>query len=113
WLLAIVRNACYSRLKQDALRAKETAFDEELHSPEAEAVNPETLLEQVRDSEALRRAIEDLPAQFREVIVLRELEGLGYKEFAEVAEVPIGTVMSRLARARERLALSTSSHRES
>jgi RNA polymerase sigma factor (sigma-70 family) len=103
WLLAIVRNTCYSRLKRGASREDETEFDDEIHSPESEAANPEVLLEKSRNSQTLRHALEELPEEFREVIVMRELEGMGYKEIAEVAGVPIGTVMSRLARARERL----------
>jgi RNA polymerase sigma factor (sigma-70 family) len=103
WLLAIVRNTCYSRLKQGTIRERETEFDDELHSPEIETANPEALLERSRESETLRHALEELPEEFREVIVMRELEGMGYKEIAEVAGVPIGTVMSRLARARQRL----------
>jgi RNA polymerase sigma-70 factor (ECF subfamily) len=101
WLLAIVRNTCYSRLKRSVAREQETEFDDELHSPGSEAADPEALLERGRDSETLRRALENLPEEFREV--MRELEGMGYKEIAEVARVPIGTVMSRLARARKRL----------
>ena len=103
WLLAIVRNVCYSRLKRGARREIETEFDDEIHSPEAEAANPEDLLERSRDSETLGRALEELPEEFREVVVMRELEGMAYREIAEVAGVPIGTVMSRLARARKRL----------
>ena len=115
WLLAIVRNTCYSRLKRAKSRGVESEFDDEIHSTEAEAANPEGLLERSRDSAALRQALEDLPAEFREVIVMRELEGMAYKEIAEVAEVPIGTVMSRLARGRKRLQqlLSASPPRES
>ena len=103
WLLAIVRNTCYSRLKRGAMRGQETEFDDEIHSSEIETANPESLLERSRDSEALRHALEDLPEEFREIVVMRELEGMTYKDIAEVAEVPIGTVMSRLARARKRL----------
>jgi RNA polymerase sigma-70 factor (ECF subfamily) len=103
WLLAIVRNACYSRLKRGARRELETEFDDEIHSLETEAANPDDLLERSRDSETLGRALEELPEEFREVVVMRELEGMAYKEIAEVAGVPIGTVMSRLARARKRL----------
>jgi RNA polymerase sigma-70 factor (ECF subfamily) len=115
WLLAIVRNTCYSRLKRAKSRGVESEFDDEIHSTEAEAANPEGLLERSRDSAALRQALEDLPAEFREVIVMRELEGMAYKEIAEVAEVPIGTVMARLARGRKRLQqlLSASPPRES
>ncbi len=103
WLLAIVRNACYSRLKRGARREMETEFDDEIHSLETEPANPEDLLERSRDSETLGRALEELPEEFREIVVMRELEGMAYKEIAEVAGVPIGTVMSRLARARKRL----------
>jgi RNA polymerase sigma-70 factor, ECF subfamily len=111
WLLAIVRNTCYSRLKRSAGRQDETEFDDETHSPESATTNPEALLERSRDSEALRRALEELPEEFREIIVMRELEGMGYKEIAEVAGVPIGTVMSRLARARKRLQRALSAAR--
>jgi len=103
WLLAIVHNTCYSRLKRGAIREKETEFDDELHSPATEMTNPEAWLERSRDSETLRQALEGLPEEFREVVVMRELEGMAYKQIAEVAGVPIGTVMSRLARARKRL----------
>ena len=103
WLLAIVRNTCYTRLKRGARREMETEFDDEIHSPATEAANPEVLLERGRDGETLSRALEQLPEEFREIVVMRELEGMAYKEIAEVAGVPIGTVMSRLARARKRL----------
>jgi RNA polymerase sigma-70 factor (ECF subfamily) len=103
WLLAIVRNTCYSRLKRGTIRENEIEFDDEIHSLETQATNPEALLERSRDSETLRRALEQLPEEFREIVVLRELEGMAYKEIADVAGVPIGTVMSRLARARKRL----------
>ena len=103
WLLAIVRNTCYSRLKRSAGRENETEFDDEIHSVEGETANPEVLLQRGRDSKALRHALEELPEEFREVVVMRELEGMGYKEIADVAGVPIGTVMSRLARGRKRL----------
>ena len=103
WLLAIVRNTCYSRLKRGSMRANETEFDDEVHTPDAEQADPARLLDQAADSAALRCALEALPEEFREVIVMRELEGLAYKEIAAVAGVPIGTVMSRLARARKRL----------
>jgi RNA polymerase sigma factor (sigma-70 family) len=115
WLLAIVRNTCYSRLKQGTRREQETEFDDEVHRPETEAVNPEALLERSRNTETLRRALEELPEEFREVVVMRELEGMAYQEIADIAEVPIGTVMSRLARARKRLqqALTAPPRRES
>ena len=90
-------------LRRSSGRENESEFDDEIHSPESETANPEVLLERSSDSEMLRHALEELPEEFREAIVMRELEGMGYKEIAEVAGVPIGTVMSRLARARKRL----------
>ena len=115
WLLAIVRNTCYSRLKRGALRANETEFDDEVHTPEMETANPERLLERSRDSQAVNQALEELPEELREIVVMRELDGMAYKEIANVAGIPLGTVMSRLARARKRLqkALTAAPEKES
>ena len=104
WLLAIVRNTCFSRMRSGRARQSDAEFDERAHGIEEETANPERLLLRSRDQAALHRALEALPPEFREVIVMRELEGLSYKEIADIAELPIGTVMSRLARARKRLA---------
>lgn len=101
WLLTIVRNACYTG--RHRMREKTIAFDEEVHDVEDEAPGPEDLLLQRASGRALADALALLPAEFREALVLRELEGLSYKEMSEVTELPIGTVMSRLARARQRL----------
>lgn len=103
WLLTIVRNACYTWLQQNRAQKLTTSFDEEIHSIECDASNPEALLIEMADNQLLRQALEELPVEFREVIVLRELEGMSYKEIAGVADIPLGTVMSRLARARKRL----------
>jgi RNA polymerase sigma-70 factor (ECF subfamily) len=103
WLLAIVRNACYTWLQRKRVRQPATVFDEEIHSGDAAAVTPVTLLLQDEDKQAVHRAVEELPVDLRLVIVLRELEGMSYKEIAAIADIPMGTVMSRLARARERL----------
>ncbi len=103
WLLAIVRNTCFTWLQQNRAPGPTAEFDEETHSAESAAATPETLLLQTANTELVRQALEELPAQFREVLVLRELEGLSYKEIADVAGIPIGTVMSSLARARKRL----------
>ena len=100
WLLAIVRNTCYDWLRKNRSGDSSTPFDEELHTPLAQSATPEHSLMRHVDRETLRGALAALPPAFREVIVLRELEGLSYKEIARVADVPIGTVMSRLARAR-------------
>ena len=103
WLLSIVRNACYDWLRRSKALDAATEFDEELHSAESDSVSPEALALQVADSRRLEQALEELPQAFREVLVLRELEGLSYKEIAEVVSIPIGTVMSGLSRARRRL----------
>jgi RNA polymerase sigma-70 factor (ECF subfamily) len=104
WLLTIVRNTCYSKLKRNRLQEQQTTtFDDELHGREIEASSLDIALIQSLDAAMVQRAVEALPEEFREAIVMRELEGLSYKEIAEVTEVPIGTVMSRLARARARL----------
>jgi RNA polymerase sigma factor (sigma-70 family) len=103
WLLAIVRNACYTALQKKRLRQPATSFDEEIHSVDPGAATPVALLLRKEDKQAIHQAVEELPVDLREVIVLRELEGLSYKEIAAIADIPIGTVMSRLARARQRL----------
>jgi RNA polymerase sigma-70 factor (ECF subfamily) len=84
------------------VRKLATEFNEEIHSEGCEALNPETLLLQHADTQLLEQAMNHLPDRLREVLVLRELEGLSYKEIAEVVGVPMGTVMSTLFRARER-----------
>lgn len=101
WLLQIVRNTCYTWLEKNRPAELVTEFNEEVH--QVSSANPEKLLSQSADRERLMRAIESLPLRAREVIVLRELEGYSYKEIAEIAAIPIGTVMSTLARARGRL----------
>jgi len=104
WLLAVVRNTCYTWLRQNrASELLQSGDGEDIESIEGGGDDPEESLVQSDERETLRRAIEELPAEFREVIVLRELEGMSYREIASVASVPVGTVMSRLARARRRL----------
>jgi RNA polymerase sigma-70 factor (ECF subfamily) len=103
WLLAIVRNTCYTWLQQNRGRETMASFDEEIHTIENEASNPAKLVLKSDDREMLKQALEELPVEFREVVVLRDLEELSYKQVAEIANIPLGTVMSRLARARERL----------
>ena len=103
WLLTIVRHTCYTWLRQHRAHELTTEFNEETHSVEHDT--PETLLLARADTQLLRQALEALPVEFREVVILRELEGLSYKEIAGIADIPVGTVMSRLARARKRLEL--------
>jgi RNA polymerase sigma-70 factor (ECF subfamily) len=100
WLLAIVRNTAYTWLKKNRPHILVSLSDEELADVEDASAAPEF---QNADAAVLRAAVEELPVEFREALVLRELEGLSYKEIADVAQVPLGTVMSRLARARRQL----------
>ena|SRR6478735_4190387 len=103
WLFAIVRNTWYSRVSRRANLAEATPLDSARDERPDVALDPEERLLQQHTVALVRAALEQLPADFREVIVLREFEGLSYKEIAAVVRVPIGTVMSRLARGRERL----------
>jgi RNA polymerase sigma-70 factor (ECF subfamily) len=99
WLLAIVRNTAYTWLKKNRPKAIVSIEDADL----AEIEDPGAPAFERADSAVLRAALEEMPAEFREALVLRHLESLSYKEIAEVAGVPVGTVMSRLARARQHL----------
>ena len=103
WFLAIVRNTCYTWLRQNKSLVLVSAFDDNLYLNESEAPDPETSQVLKSESEMVMAAVEQLPLEFREVIVLRELEELSYKEISLLLNIPIGTVMSRLARARKRL----------
>ncbi|HYL73769.1 MAG TPA: sigma-70 family RNA polymerase sigma factor [Bryobacteraceae bacterium] len=101
WLLTVVRNTCYTWLQQN--RRATTPLDDEMPELDSTQSNPEALLLRSVDAEMLRQALEELPVEFREAIVLREFEGLSYKEISAITCVPLGTTMSRLARARGRL----------
>ena len=101
WLLTIVRNLYYTSVARKP--QEQTTFDEEIHSARESFDNPEVQLLRNADAQAVREGIEGLPPEFREPLVLRELEGLSYKEIAAIMELPLGTVMSRLARARDHL----------
>jgi RNA polymerase sigma-70 factor (ECF subfamily) len=103
WLLAVVRNTCYTWLKQHRGRELTASFDEAIHGSGSDALNPEKLLLQKTTRQMLHEALEELPIVFREVVVLRDLQGFSYKEIASIVDVPLGTVMSRLTRGRSRL----------
>ncbi len=103
WLLAIVRNASYDWLRGRGSAEVSTPFDEAIHSRDDAPATQETELIEKVDLELVRLEIEALPLAWREVLILREIEELSYKEIAGVVGIPIGTVMSRLARARGRL----------
>ena len=110
WLLRIVRNCCYDLRKQQHDRDDETPLEEAALPVDASspvlgmpAESPENRLLRMADARALEAALRELAAEYREVFLLREIEGLAYKEIAEVANIPVGTVMSRLSRARAQL----------
>jgi len=103
WILTIVRNVCYSRLRRTLREPPADPFDENLHGAARGPADVSATLWSEARRELLQQALEGLPVEFREVIVLHEIEGLAYKEIAAVMEIPIGTVMSRLARARLKL----------
>jgi RNA polymerase sigma-70 factor (ECF subfamily) len=103
WVLAIVRNTAFTWRRRHRSDASVTEFDETIHSGTADPEQPGSELARRDSRETLARALDRLPDDLREVIVLREIEGLSYKEIGDVVDVPIGTVMSRLSRARRRL----------
>jgi RNA polymerase sigma factor (sigma-70 family) len=103
WLLTIVRNSSYTFLKKNRAADLATPFDEKMHDCSYESVSPAMILEHSENAELIRKAMEELPAEFREVLTLRHQEGLSHKEIADIAQIPPGTVMSRLARARAKL----------
>ena len=103
WLLAIVRNCCATWREKERSDAGTVAFDERAHSESQEDARPDVLVLRATSAEAVHRALDSLPRDAAEILVLREIEGLSYKEIALVIGAPIGTVMSRLARARKRL----------
>jgi RNA polymerase sigma factor (sigma-70 family) len=103
WLLTIVRNTCYTWLKRRRSQEVSMDADANIEGVECETADPPSLLTKAFETEQLRAAIEELPLEFREAIVLKDIQGLSYREIAEIAGVPIGTVMSRLSRGRRRL----------
>jgi RNA polymerase sigma factor (sigma-70 family) len=110
WLLQIVRNCCYTWLEKNHSSDLTSEFDE--NSYQYEIHTPESLAAQADDRRRLMLILESLPARYREVLVLRELDGCSYKEIAEIVGIPIGTVMSTLSRARERLKRTAEVHLE-
>jgi RNA polymerase sigma factor (sigma-70 family) len=103
WFMTIVRNTAYSWLNRPAAEEKVIPYDDEKHANIISMNEPEDELVSEGRRKYLKRALEQLPLEFREVIILYELEGLSYKELAAALGIPIGTVMSRLSRARRRL----------
>lgn len=106
WFMAVVRNACLDALRDRRRRVIEDTFDEEIpaHAGDGAPESPERQALRAADARWIRAEIAALPVEFREVVVLRELEELSYKEISAIVKVPIGTVMSRLSRGRDLLA---------
>lgn len=102
WFLKIVRNTCYG-WRRRGYQPPTDPFDDEQHSSAQSQSDPETLLLQTDDAAVIAQALSRLPAHFHQLLVLRELEGLSYRELSDVIGIPMGTVMSRLSRAREAL----------
>ena len=114
WLLKIVRNTCFTWLRENRSTSNAVPLEENLDAVDQDGSalelnaqglgrSPEIIVEAIRDARQLDALIDELPAAYREVIILREMEDLSYREIAEISGVPIGTVMSRLARARQML----------
>jgi RNA polymerase sigma-70 factor (ECF subfamily) len=110
WILAIVRNTAFTWLKRNRGSDPPTEFNEQVHGAAIEENGLEADTVRKADSAMIRAALDELADEFREVIVMRDIEGLSYKEIAEAADLPIGTVMSRLARARGKLGRSLQEH---
>ena len=114
WILKIVRNTYYTQWRRSRSRGESTEFDEEMHTLGAaedalesamlDDANPEAAYARKQQAGLLDRALMDLPDEFREALVLREVEDLSYKEIAAALSIPMGTVMSRLSRGRKLLA---------
>jgi len=103
WLLKIVRNTCYSWLRVNRPLQDATVFDENLFAPDVRSPNPEEVVLQNDNGTLVREALQKLPPNLREVLILRELEGMSYREIGAITGMPAGTVMSSLSRARGRL----------
>ena len=103
WLLTIVRNTSYTLLKKKRMAYLMTPFDEDIHASAGESVSAATILERSEEANLIREAMDELPAELREILTLRHQEDLSYKEIVDIAQIPAGTVMSRLARARGKL----------
>jgi RNA polymerase sigma-70 factor (ECF subfamily) len=103
WLMKIVRNTCYTWLHANRPLQDATEFDENRCPLDSHVLNPEQVVLQKDSGALVRKALEMLPTNFREVLILRELEGMSYREIADITGMPAGTVMSSLSRARGRL----------
>ena len=98
-----MRNSCYDHLRRKSASDTNTNFNEAVHSAGQQTANPEAALLLTERTEVVTKSLAELPAEYREVLILRELEQMSYREIAEIAGIPLGTAMSRLSRARQQL----------
>jgi RNA polymerase sigma-70 factor, ECF subfamily len=112
WLLMIVRNSCNDRMRRIGLSGRDTDFDETVHRGGRQDLDPERTLLMAERTGLVRKSLALLPSEFREVLILRELEQLSYREISNIAGIPLGTVMSRLSRARLRMQRLLTGYRE-
>jgi|SRR5207248_2959157 RNA polymerase sigma-70 factor, ECF subfamily len=103
WLLAIVRNSCRTWMRRNRPHETAAQLDDDAQVAVGTWSDPEAVLIKNANSQAIHSALEELPSEYREILILRELEELSYKEIAQIVEIPLGTVMSRLSRARREL----------
>jgi RNA polymerase sigma-70 factor (ECF subfamily) len=103
WLLTVVRNTCHTWIHREKGTRTMVMFEEQMHCAELDNTNPEGMLLEKFNVESLRECLEALPVDYREVVILRELEEMSYRDIADLIKIPLGTVMSRLSRARRRL----------
>jgi RNA polymerase sigma factor (sigma-70 family) len=103
WLLAVVRNTCHTWLRREKGSQTMVMFDEQMHCSDLDKMNPEDMLLEKVNAGSLRECLNALPLEYREVMILREMEEMSYRDIAHLINIPIGTVMSRLSRARRRL----------
>lgn len=103
WLLQIVRNTCYTQLRKKIPHLSDATFDEEIHTEEGASRTPEAIAIKNADSQLVRKAIEELPLRYREIVILREIEGMSYSEMGKILNEPVGNIRTALFRARQRL----------
>ena len=103
WLLKIVRNICYDHLRQTGISGQNTNFDAAAHSAGRQTLNPETPLPPAGRTKVVTQSLAGLPAEYREVLVLREMEQLSYRDIAKIAGISLSAALSRLTRARQQL----------
>jgi len=110
WFLTIVRNTCFTWLRKSRSSGATIQVEEDFQAPDT-SPDPEALVIKNMNSQMVRHAMEHLPLEYREILILRELEELSYKEIAKIIDMPLGTVMSRLSRARQELYVQLSGKR--